>query len=190
MEYKSRKNLAGVDEVGRGSLIGPVYAAAVVFKKGFDKKRVKDSKKLSPKKREFLENYIKKNSYWAIGTASKKEIEKINILNASLLAMKRSILKLKFKPQIIKVDGNKKPYINNVNIKSVVRGDQKIPEISAASILAKVSRDRLIKKFQKNLKLICGIKMLAMGLEIIFQQLKNLELQNIIEKHSNQYTIY
>ena len=99
MEYKSQKNVAGVDEVGRGSLIGPVYAAAVIFKKGFDKKKVKDSKKLSAKKREFLENYIKKNSYWAIGTASKKEIEKINILNASLLAMKRSILKLKFKPQ-------------------------------------------------------------------------------------------
>jgi len=93
--------------------------------------------------------YIKKNSYWAIGTASKKEIEKINILNASLLAMKRSILKLKFKPQIVKVDGNKKPNINNLNIKSVVRGDQKIPEISAASILAKVSRDRLIKKMSK-----------------------------------------
>ena len=64
MEYKSQKSVAGVDEVGRGSLIGPVYAATVVFKKGFDKKKVKDSKKLSPKKREFLENYIKKNSYW------------------------------------------------------------------------------------------------------------------------------
>jgi ribonuclease HII len=152
LEYKSQKNVAGVDEVGRGSLIGPVYAATVVFKKGFDKKKVKDSKKLSPKKREFLENYIKKNSYWAIGTASKKEIEKINILNASLLAMKRSILKLKFKPKIVKVDGNKKPNINNLNIKSVVRGDQKIPEISAASILAKVSRDRLIKKMSKKFK--------------------------------------
>ena len=152
MEYKSQKNVAGVDEVGRGSLIGPVFAATVVFKKGFDKKKVKDSKKLSPKKREFLENYIKKNSYWAIGTASKKEIEKINILNASLLAMKRSILKLKFKPKIVKVDGNKKPNIINLNIKSVVRGDQKIPEISAASILAKVSRDRLIKKISKKFK--------------------------------------
>jgi len=90
-------------------------------------------------------------SYEAV-TASKKEIEKINILNASLLAMKRSILKLKFKPKIVKVDGNKKPNINNLNIKSVVRGDQKIPEISAASILAKVSRDRLIKKMSKKFK--------------------------------------
>ena len=99
-----------------------------------------------------MENYIKKNSYWAIGTASKKEIEKINILNASLLAMKRSILKLKFKPQIVKVDGNKKPNIDKLNIKSVVRGDQKIPEISAASILAKVSRDRLIRKMSKKFK--------------------------------------
>ena len=149
MEYKYQKRTAGVDEVGRGSLIGPVYAAAVIFKKGFDKKKVKDSKKLSSKKRELLENYIKKNSYWAIGIASKKEIEKINILNASLLAMKRSILKLKLKPQMIKIDGNKKPHIDNLNIRLVVRGDQKIPEISAASIIAKVSRDRLIKKMSK-----------------------------------------
>jgi len=82
----------------------------------------------------------------------KNHFEKINIFNASLLAMKRSILKLKFKPKIVKVDGNKKPNINNLNIKSVVRGDQKIPEISAASILAKVSRDRLIRKMSKKFK--------------------------------------
>ena len=109
MKYKSQKNVAGVDEVGRGSLIGPVYAAAVIFKKGFDKKKVKDSKKLSVKKREFLENYIKKNSYWAIGSASQTEIEKLNILNASLLAMKRAIQKLKKKPTLVLIDGNKLP---------------------------------------------------------------------------------
>ena len=144
-----KKLVAGVDEVGRGSLIGPVCAAAGVFKKCFNKQMVKDSKKLSPKKREYLENYIKKNSYWAIGTASTKEIEKINILNASLLAMERSILKLKVKPKMIKVDGNKKPSINNLEIRTVIKGDQKIPEISAASIIAKVSRDRLIKKISR-----------------------------------------
>ena len=91
------KIVAGVDEVGRGSLIGPVYAAAVILKKSIDKKILKDSKKLSKSKREILSKYIKKNSVWAIGKASVKEIEKINILHASLLAMKRAIMKLKKK---------------------------------------------------------------------------------------------
>ena len=90
-----KKVIAGVDEVGRGSLIGPVYAAAIILKKTLDKKKLKDSKKISKKNREILEKYIKKNSNWSIGSASKREIEKLNILNASLLAMKRAILKLK-----------------------------------------------------------------------------------------------
>ena len=87
--------IAGVDEVGRGSLVGPVYAAAVILKKKVDKKKIKDSKKLTKINRQILEKYIKKNSYWSIGSASLKEIEKLNILNASLLAMKRAIIKLK-----------------------------------------------------------------------------------------------
>ena len=86
-----QKLLAGVDEVGRGSLIGPVYAAAVILKRKIDKKKLKDSKKLSKENREILEKYIKKNSIWSIGSASKIEIEKYNILNASLIAMKRAI---------------------------------------------------------------------------------------------------
>ena len=89
------KILAGVDEVGRGSLIGPVYAAAVILNKSINIKILKDSKTLTKEKREELYNYIKKNSIWAIGRASVKEIEKINILHASLLAMKRAIIKLK-----------------------------------------------------------------------------------------------
>ena len=88
---------AGVDEVGRGSLIGPVYAAAVILNKSINKKLLKDSKILSKKKREKLFILIKKNSVWAIGKASVKEIERINILHASLLAMKRAIEKLKKK---------------------------------------------------------------------------------------------
>ena len=91
------KILAGVDEVGRGSLIGPVYAAAVILNKSINKKLLKDSKSLSKSQREELDKYIRKNSIWAIGRASIKEIEKINILHASLLAMKRAILKLKKK---------------------------------------------------------------------------------------------
>ena len=89
--------VAGVDEVGRGSLIGPVCAAAVILNKKIDKTKLKDSKKLSKKNRNILEKYIKKNSLWAIGYASLKEIEKLNILNASLLAMKRAVKKLKKK---------------------------------------------------------------------------------------------
>ena len=144
-----KKILAGVDEVGRGSLVGPVYAAAVILKKKLDKKKLKDSKKLTKRNREILEKYIKKNSYWSIGSASLKEIEKLNILNASLLAMKRAIKKLNKKPYQVLIDGNKIPKIKNYNLKYVVKGDEKIPEISAASIIAKVARDRLIAKMSK-----------------------------------------
>ena len=91
------KIIAGVDEVGRGSLIGPVYAAAIILKKKINKKLLKDSKTISKDKRELLSIYIKKNSFWAIGKASVKEIDKINILQASLLAMIRAIKKLKKK---------------------------------------------------------------------------------------------
>jgi ribonuclease HII len=143
------KILAGVDEVGRGSLIGPVYAAAVILNKTIDKKLLKDSKSLSKIQREELYLYIKKNSIWSVGQASIKEIEKINILHASLLAMKRAIIKLKKKPSLVLIDGNKLPNLKNYKLEYVIKGDQKIPAISAASIIAKVSRDRFITKLSK-----------------------------------------
>ena len=143
------KILAGVDEVGRGSLIGPVYAAAVILNKSINKRLLKDSKCLTKDRREELDKYIKENSIWAIGQASTKEIEKINILHASLLAMKRAILKLNRKPSLVLIDGNKLPVIKNYKLKFVIKGDQKIPSISAASIIAKVSRDKYIKKLSK-----------------------------------------
>ena len=146
------KIIAGVDEVGRGSLIGPVYAAAVILNKSINKKLLKDSKTIAKEKRKILSNYIKKNSIWAIGTASVKEIEKINILQASLLAMKRAIKKLKKKPTHIFIDGNKVPVIENYNLRSIIKGDQKIPSISAASIVAKVARDKMITKIGKKFK--------------------------------------
>ena len=146
------KIIAGVDEVGRGSLIGPVYAAAVILNKSINKKLLKDSKSLTKSKREILSKYIKKNSIWAIGNASVKEIEKINILYASLLAMKRAIRKLKKKPTLTLVDGNKLPEIKNYKLRSIIKGDQKIPSISAASIIAKVTRDKMVTNLGKKFK--------------------------------------
>ena len=146
------KIIAGVDEVGRGSLIGPVYAAAVILNESVNSKILKDSKAISKKKRESLSKYIKENSIWAIGKASKDEIDKINILQASLLAMKRAIKKLKKKPSHILIDGNKIPKISNYKIKAIIKGDQKIPCISAASIIAKVTRDRVITNLGKKFK--------------------------------------
>ena len=146
------KIIAGVDEVGRGSLIGPVYAAAVILNKSVNSKILKDSKKLTKEKREILFNYIKKNSIWATGKATVKEIDKINILQASLLAMKRAIKKLKKKPTKVLIDGNKMPDLKNYNLKAIIKGDQKIPSISAASIIAKVTRDKFIKTLAKKNK--------------------------------------
>ena len=137
---------AGVDEVGRGSLIGPVYAAAVILNKSINTQILKDSKSLTKEKRKSLSRYIKKNSIWAIGKASEREIEKINILQASLLAMKRAIKKLKKKPSHVLIDGNKIPELKNYRLKAIIKGDQKITSISAASIVAKVSRDKFISK--------------------------------------------
>ena len=143
------KITAGVDEVGRGSLMGPVYAAAVILNSSIDIKLLKDSKSIAKDKRKLLSNYIKKNSTWAVGKASVKEIDKINILQASLLAMKRAVQKLKIKPSHILIDGNKVPDLKNYNLKAVIKGDQKIPSISAASIIAKVSRDKFISTLAK-----------------------------------------
>ena len=146
------KVTAGVDEVGRGSLIGPVYAAAVILNRSINIRLLKDSKLVAKDKRKLLSNYIKKNSIWAVGKASVKEIDKINILQASLLAMKRAIKKLKKKPSHILIDGNKVPDLKNYNLKAIIKGDQKIPSISAASIIAKVSRDKFITTLARDNK--------------------------------------
>ncbi len=146
------KIIAGVDEVGRGSLMGPVYAAAVILNKSIKKKLLKDSKSLTKSKREVLSKYIKKNSTWAVAKASVKEIEKINVLQASLLAMKRAVKKLKKKPTTVLIDGNRVPKIKSYKIKSIIKGDQKIPSISAASIIAKVTRDKMITDLGKKFK--------------------------------------
>ena len=144
--YKTNK-IAGVDEVGRGCLAGPVFAAAVILNKNIDTKNIKDSKKLSFNKRVLLSKYIKKNSIFALGIATVEEIEKINILNASLLSMKRALSKLKIKPTWAYIDGPFAPNLNiNIKCKTFIKGDEKIISIAAASIVAKVSRDLFMIK--------------------------------------------
>ena len=144
------KLIAGVDEVGRGSWIGPVFSAAVILKKNLNRDLLKDSKKISAKKRKMLANYVKKNSIYSISKASIKEIDKLNILQATLLAMKRAINNLKHKPNIILIDGIHAPKNLIYQYKTIVRGDEKIPAISAASIIAKVARDRYVTRLAKN----------------------------------------
>ena len=150
--FKNNKT-AGVDEVGRGCLAGPVFAAAVILNKGINIKDIKDSKKIPFKKRILLSKYIKKNSIYAIGSASVEEINKINILNASLLSMQRALDKLKLKPSIVYIDGLFAPKGLKIKHKTFVKGDEKITCISAASIVAKATRDlfmiRLGQKFPK-----------------------------------------
>ena len=148
---KNFKIIAGVDEVGRGCLAGPVVSAAVILKKGVLIKNLKDSKKLTFEQRIEVSNDIKKNSYFSIGVASVKEIEKLNILQASLLSMKRAVMSLSRKPDLILVDGIFAPQVLN-KCKTVVKGDEKIKCISAASILAKVYRDKIMIKMSKKYK--------------------------------------
>ena len=142
--------IAGVDEVGRGCLAGPVFSAAVILNNDVNVKEIKDSKKISFKKRILLAEYIKKNSIYAIGSASVEEINEINILNASLLSMERALKKLKYKPSVAYIDGLFSPKNLNIRCKTFVKGDEKIISIAAASILAKASRDLFMIKLSKN----------------------------------------
>ena len=178
------KIIAGVDEVGRGSLVGPVYAAAVILKRSINTKLLKDSKSLSSSKRKVLFGYIKKNSIWAIGKASLKEIEELNILNASLLAMKRAIKKLRKRPSLVLIDGNKLPDIKNYRLKSIVKGDQKIPSISAASIIAKVTRDKIISDLGKKFRGYNWQKNIGYGTS---QHLKAIKILGVTKHHRKTF---
>lgn len=142
-------NICGVDEAGRGPLAGPVCAAAVILPKGKIIEGVNDSKKLTEKKREKLFDVIKKEATaYSIGWASVEEIEKINILNAAMLAMKRAVEGLEVKADFAYIDGNKTPDLN-IPCEAIVKGDANSMSIAAASILAKVSRDRLMIDYAK-----------------------------------------
>ena len=136
--------IIGVDEVGRGPLAGPVISAAIILNKEMIPEGINDSKKLSKKKREIINEELISQHSFAIGISTVEEIDKINILQASLLAMKRAVLNLNIKPQTILVDGNKLPDLE-YNMYPIIKGDSKSISIAAASIIAKVYRDKLMQ---------------------------------------------
>jgi ribonuclease HII len=143
------KLIAGTDEAGRGPLAGPVVAASVIFSPEVYIHGVNDSKKLSAKKREILFEEIIKNSLaYGISVISHKKIDKINILNASLLAMLNSVKKLNVRPDLVLVDGNKS-FNYDADVITVVKGDSKSFCIAAASIIAKVTRDRIMNRLSR-----------------------------------------
>lgn len=144
---KGYRLVCGVDEAGRGPLAGPVCAAAVVLPKGLILEGVNDSKKLTEKKREALFDVITRQALdWSVAFATVEEIEEINILNAAMLAMKRAVEGLKNPVDFAIVDGNKKPPLN-IDCEAVVKGDANSMSVAAASILAKVSRDRILRQY-------------------------------------------
>jgi len=150
VQYSDYDFECGTDEAGRGSLAGPVTAAAVILNKNFKSKLITDSKKLSVNQRKKAKRLILENCIaYAIFSVRNKKIDEINILNASILAMQKSINKLNHKIDFIIVDGNKFKPINNIEFKTIIKGDQKYLNIAAASILAKTYRDNYMKKIHK-----------------------------------------
>ncbi len=178
------KKIAGVDEVGRGCLAGPVFAAAVILNDNINIKDIKDSKKISFKNRMLLSKYIKKHSTFAVASASVKEIEKLNILNASLLSMKRALNKLKHKPTMIYIDGMFAPKNLKIKYKTFIKGDEKIISISAASIVAKATRDQFMIKLGKNFPQYKWNKNFGYGTE---EHLKGLKKYGITKHHRKKF---
>lgn len=151
LELKFSNNIeVGCDEAGRGCLAGPVVAAAVLLPDGFNNPILNDSKKLSKTKRESLEIIIKKECIsYGVGIVSPQEIDKINILNASILAMHRAIDKIKEEFELLLIDGNRFNPYKKVEHKCIIKGDGKFLSIAAASVLAKTARDRIMQNLSK-----------------------------------------
>ena len=149
LKAKGYSVICGIDEAGRGPLAGPVFAAVVILPEGLEDLGINDSKKLTEKKRDQLFDVIKEKAIaYSIASASEKEIDEINILNATFLAMRRAVEGLSVPPEIALVDGNRKPGTGIEEI-TLVKGDAKSISIAAASILAKVSRDRYLLELDR-----------------------------------------
>lgn len=189
LSKKGCQFIVGLDEAGRGPLAGPVVAAAVIFspraiklysrkvnsnsgEKSFWFKSVRDSKTLTSKKREELYKIIVKEALdWKVGAVSEKMVDKINILQASFLAMKKAVKKLKTRPDFLLIDGKFTLTDYPVNQKAIPQGDQKIFSIAAASIVAKVTRDRVMKNLHKKYPLYSFDKHKGYGTRLHFEML-------------------
>ncbi len=146
---KGYKVVCGIDEAGRGPLAGPVFAAAVILPENYSHPVLNDSKKLSEKKRDAVyDDIIKDAICYSVGIATEEEIDEINILNATFLAMKRAVEGLVIKPDFAYIDGNQYPK-TGVKEETIVKGDGKCISVAAASIIAKVSRDRFMLEIDK-----------------------------------------
>ena len=148
--FTTDKIEAGCDEAGRGCLAGPVVAAAVILPKDYKNQMLDDSKKLNEKKRDALRVVIMRDALaWGIGIVSNEEIDKINILNASFLAMHRAIDQLKLSPELLLIDGNRFTPYHDLPYHTIVKGDGKYLSIAAASILAKTERDAIMQELHQ-----------------------------------------
>ena len=152
--FQNKIHEAGCDEVGRGCIAGPVVAGAVILPKDYKNNDIKDSKLISQKKRRLLDLEIKKNALaWSIGLVNNKQIDKINILNSSILAIQKAIDKLKITPRFIIVDGNQFKPFKDIPYKCIIKGDNKFLSIAAAAIIAKNYRDKLMTNLSKKYKM-------------------------------------
>lgn len=180
---KGFKTICGIDEAGRGPLAGPVYAAAVILPLGLEIAGLNDSKKLSEKKREELFDVIcEKAVDFSIGIADEKEIDEINILNATFLAMKRAVDGLKIKPDYALIDGNRYPRIGGVTEETIVKGDGKSMSVAAASILAKVSRDRYMLEIAEKYPQYCFEKHKGYGTKLHYEMLEKYGISPVHRK--------
>ena len=169
---KGNNIICGIDEAGRGPLAGPVYAAAVILPLDLEIEGLNDSKKLTEKKREALFDVIcEKAISYSIGIATESEIDEINILNATFLAMRRAVDGLSVKPDYALIDGNQHPGLAIAD-ETVVKGDGKSMSIAAASILAKVSRDRFMLEIAKNYPEYCFEKHKGYGTKLHYEMIE------------------
>lgn len=148
--FEENQREAGCDEAGRGCLAGPVFAASVILKSGFSNELINDSKKLSEKQRYLLRDIIQEQAdEWAVEMLTNKEIDEVNILNASFMAMNKAVKKFKNPPSLLLIDGNRFRNQTEIPYKCIVKGDALYASIAAASILAKTYRDDFMKKIAK-----------------------------------------
>ena len=170
--------VCGIDEAGRGPLAGPVFAAAVILPQSVVIDGLDDSKKLSEKKRDMLFEEIKEHAVYAVASASEREIDEINILNATFLAMRRAFDALPQRPQAAFVDGNRLPKLP-VPAKAIVKGDSLSASIAAASIMAKVSRDRYMLELDKKYPEYCFAKHKGYGTKLHYEKIREYGISEV-----------